>query len=194
MVRWVDTFRNKSGIDRINLMGNCIGANVALEYAYTHPDKVKNLILNEPHAFMPDYFFLLLYPLIKDILLNLVFKTSIGRKLLLKAFPLEEEGKGTGYTERRLTAVPTHCMSAYLKALYLYARETNLHSRPKLPVRTLFPIPRETFGQVAAFEKSYSCCFEKFESISVEGSVHNPVVEDPRLFSEAVLPRLLDCS
>jgi hypothetical protein len=118
----------------------------------------------------------------------------MGRKMLLRAFPLEEDGKGTGYTERRLAVVPTHCMSSYLKALYLYARETNLHSRPKLHARTLFPIPRETFGQVAAFERNYSSCFERFESIRVEGAVHNPVVEDPRLFSEAVLPRLLNGS
>jgi pimeloyl-ACP methyl ester carboxylesterase len=189
MVRWVDSFREYFGFERIYLMGNCIGANVALEYAYQHPRRLKRLIVIEPHAFMPAYFYLLFYPVIGNILLSFIFKTRMGRAIIMRAFPLEE-ADGTGYTERRLAQVPLHAMHAFLRALYFYARETNLCTRPKLGVPTIFPLPRNTFGQVAAFEKLYARCFTSLEITTVEGAVHNPVVEDPKTFSQALLPRL----
>jgi pimeloyl-ACP methyl ester carboxylesterase len=189
MVRWVESFREHFGFAKICLMGNCIGANVALEYAYQHPDRLQYLILNEPHAFMPLYFYLLFYPVIGDILLRFVFKTRAGRAIIMRAFPLEEEN-GTGYTERRLAQVSLHAMRAFLRALYLYARETNLYARPKLNVPTVFPLPKNTFGQVAAFENLYARCFTKLEITTVGGDVHNPVVEDPKAFSQALLPKL----
>ncbi len=192
MVRWVEAFRANLELERIHLMGNCIGANVALEYAYTHPERLSSLILNEPHAFMPDYFYLLLYPVIKDLLLRFMFKTPTGRKIVLRAFPLEEKGKGSGYTERRLSVVPVHSMASYLRAMYLYARETNLYARPKIKVPTIFPMPQETFGQVAAFENMYKGCFRILDVVKINGAVHNPVVETPEEFASAVLPRILE--
>lgn len=190
MVRWVEEARGKLGHERVNLMGNCIGANIALEYAYRHPGRLDNLILNEPHAFMPPYFYLLLYPVVKGLMLRLLFKTGPGISLLMKMFPLEGE-EGTGYTKKRLLHVPTPAMSAYLTAMYLYARSTDLHARPKVKVPTLFPLPEHTFGQVAAFESRYTDCFPNLRMVPVKGPVHNPVVEDPRAFSEAVLPYLV---
>lgn len=190
MVRWVESFRAKLGLQRINLMGNCIGANVALEYAYIYPERLEYLILNEPHAFMPDYFYLLLYPVIKDLLLRFMFKTPLGRKIVLRAFPLEEKGKSSGYTERRLSVVPVHSMASYLRAMYLYARSTNLYARPKLKVSTVFPLPQKTFGQVAAFEKFYAGCFQQLKIVRVKGTVHNPVVEAPEAFASAVLSQI----
>jgi pimeloyl-ACP methyl ester carboxylesterase len=189
MVRWVESFRKHFGFTKVYLMGNCIGANVALEYTYQHPDRPQYLILNEPHAFMPVYFYLLFYPVIGNILLSSIFKTRVGRAIIMRAFPLEE-ATGTGYTERRLVQVPLHAMHAFLRALYLYARETDLYARPKLDVPTVFPLPRNTFGQVAAFENLYARCFTNLEITIVEGEVHNPVVEDPKAFSQALLPRL----
>jgi len=189
MVRWVDTFREHFGFRKIYLMGNCIGANVALEYACQHPDRLECLILNEPHGFMPFYFYLLIYPVIGDVLLRLLFKTPPGRALIMRMFPLEEE-EGTGYTTRRLAAVPTPSMSAFLRAMYLYARSTDPCARPKVKVPTIFPMPQKTFGQVAAFERLYGRCFEDLKILKVEGAVHNPVVEDPETFAKAVLPQL----
>lgn len=189
MVRWVDTFREHFGFRKIYLMGNCIGANVALEYAYQHPDRLKCLILNEPHAFMPAYFHLLIYPVIGNVLLKALFKTPPGRAIIMRMFPLEEEG-GTGYTKRRLAAVPTPVMAAFLRAIHLYARSTDPYARPKVKVRTIFPLPKNTFGQVAVFEELYGRCFSDLEVIPVEGEVHNPVVEDPQAFARGVLPRL----
>ena len=189
MVRWVDTFREHFGFRKIYLMGNCIGANVALEYAYQHPDRLKCLILNEPHAFMPFYFYLLIYPVIGNVLLRALFKTSPGRAIIMRMFPLEEE-EGTGYTARRLAAVPTPSMSAFLRAMYIYARSTDPCARTKVKVPTIFPLPKNTFGQVAVFEELYGLCFSNLEVIPVEGEVHNPVVENPQAFARAVLPHL----
>jgi len=108
----------------------------------------------------------------------------------MRAFPLEEEGKGSGYTQRRLSVVPVHSMASYLRAMYLYSRETNLYARPRLTVPTIFPLPQETFGQVAAFEKLYKGCFQKLKVVRVDGAVHNPVVEAPEAFASAILPRI----
>lgn len=192
MVRWVDTTRQKLGFEQIYLMGNCIGANVALEYAYQHPDRLAFLILNEPHAFMPPYFYLIVYPIFKDVLLRLAFKTGIGVDVIMKIFPLEEGGgKGSGYTKRRLLTVPTRSMSAFLTAMYYYARSTRLYARPKVEVPTIFPLPVATFGQVAAFERTYGPCFANLEVLRIKTAVHNPVVEDPEAFSKAVLPHLI---
>lgn len=189
MIRWVDTLRQMLGFERIHLMGNCIGANVALEYAWQYPQRLKTLVINEPHAYMPDYFYLLQYPIISWFLMRLVFKTKPGIKILLKAFPLEDKN-GSGYTERRLLAVPVQAMSAFLRAMYLYSRETNPFARSKVEVPTIFPIPEHTFGQVKAFEERYSGCFKDLKVVRVPGPVHNPVVENPEAFSRSVLPIL----
>ncbi|TKJ43902.1 hypothetical protein CEE36_01950 [candidate division TA06 bacterium B3_TA06] len=189
MVRWVDRFREHFGFRKIYLMGNCIGANVALEYAYQHRERLKALIINEPHGFMPAYFYLLIYPVIGDVLLRALFKIPPGRSLIMSMFPLEDE-EGTGYTERRLAEVPTSSMAAFLRAMYLYARETNAYARPKIKVPTIFPLPQKTFVQVAVFERLYGRCFTNLEVAPVEGEVHNPVVEDPHAFARAVLPHL----
>ncbi len=41
----VDVIRNRHGIDRLNLMGVCMGGTFSTIYAALHPEKVKNLIL-----------------------------------------------------------------------------------------------------------------------------------------------------
>lgn len=189
MIAWVDSLRRQLGFERIHLMGNCIGANVALEYAYVHPERVKTLVINEPHAYVPRYFHLLLNPLTGWALMRLVFKTRLGIKLLLKVFPLEDKN-GSGYTERRLQAIPVRGMYGYLRAMYLYSRETNLYTRPPLQAPTILPIPEKTFGQVKAFEERYSRCFRDLKVVKVPGPVHNPVVENPEAFSKAVLSAL----
>jgi len=191
MVRWIDTFTDKMGLGKITLMGNCIGANVALEYAYQHPERLTHLIVNEPHGFMPVYCYLLIYPVIGDLFLRLLFKTQLGITLIMKMFPLEEGGnKGSGYTKRRLLQVPTHVMGAFLRAMYRYARETNLYARPKVKVPTVFPLPTATFGQVAAFERCYGPCFETLTICKISQPVHNPARETPQAFAKAVLPQL----
>ncbi len=191
MVRWIDTFTDKMGLGKITLMGNCIGANVALEYAYQHPERLTHLIINEPHGFMPAYFYLLIYPVIGDLFLRLLFKTQPGIALIMKMFPLEEGGdQGSGYTKSRLLKVPTHVMGAFLRAMYRYARETNLYARPKVKVPTVFPLPTATFGQVAAFERYYGHCFEALTICKISQPVHNPARETPQAFAKAVLPLL----
>ncbi|MBD3285953.1 alpha/beta fold hydrolase [candidate division WOR-3 bacterium] len=188
-VRWIEGFRQHFGFRRIYLMGNCIGANVVMEYAYKYPERLDFLIINEPHAFMPAYFYLLLYPVIKDVLWKFMFKTRLGRSILMRVFPLEDE-EGTGYTERRLKKVPTRVMEAFLRSMYLYERSTDLLKRPRVKVPSLFPIPKETFGQVAEFVNRYGGCFENLKHLRVKGAVHNPVVEDAETFARAVLPEL----
>jgi len=189
-VRWIEDFRAHFGFEKMYLMGNCIGANVAMEYAYKYPERLDFLIINEPHAFMPAYFYLLLYPVVKEILWKSLFKTRLGRSIIMRAFPLEEVGEGSGYTERRLKKVPTQVMEAYLRSMYLYSRSTDLLKRPNIKVPSLFPIPKETFGQVAEFVNRYGNCFESLKLLRVKGAVHNPVVEDAEAFARAVLPEL----
>ncbi|MBN2378792.1 alpha/beta hydrolase [candidate division WOR-3 bacterium] len=188
-VRWIESFREHFGLEKIYLMGNCIGANVAMEYAYKYPERLDFLIINEPHAYMPAYFYLLLYPVVKDVLWGFMFKTRLGRSIIMRAFPLEDEA-GSGYTERRLKKIRTQVMEAFLRSMYLYARSADLRERPKIKVPSLFPLPAETFGQVTEFVNRYGSCFENLKLLRVEGSVHNPVVEDPEAFARAVLPEL----
>ncbi len=187
MVRWVEEFRKKLSLGKPYIMGNCIGANIALEYAFMYPKNLSALILIEPHSFMPSYFNIFLYPVIGKSLIRFLFKTSVGYSLVKSLFPLEDKNKKTGYTEERLKKVPPHSMMAFLKSLKIYSRYTSMNRRYKITVPSYLVIPEKTFTQVEEFYKKYGRLFQNLTLIKIEDCVHNPIVECPDIFSKRVL-------
>lgn len=78
LVETIDTIEPDK---KLNLIGSCSGSFHVLEAALARPERVEQLILLEPFAFMPWYFSIFLTPIAGLALYHSVFNNPIGKAI-----------------------------------------------------------------------------------------------------------------
>ncbi len=182
------------GHTSVTLVGNCLGGNVAMELARLYPDMVKRLILIELYAYFPWYFLLLLISGFNKVLYRTAFKTSIGFNLLNLFMPLQQMNGNNGwmYTWEGFNRTPIESALGFLMAIrrfskrmkkvYMESYRTNLS--------VIYVEGGRSFGPVRDFLGLARLCFQNLTIVRVPESLHNPVVEQPKLFSQRILKTL----
>lgn len=175
----------------VTLVGNCLGGNVAMELARLYPNMVKRLILIELYAYFPWYFYLLLVSGLNKILYRIVFKTSICFNLLNSFMPLQQTNGYNGwmYTWEGFNRTRVESALDFLKAIRRFSKK--MYKVYKESYRTnlsvIYVEGGRSFGPVKDFIDLARLCFHNLTIVGIPESLHNPVVEQPGLFSRRIL-------
>jgi pimeloyl-ACP methyl ester carboxylesterase len=176
------------------LVGNCLGGNVAMELVRLYPGMVERLIIIELYAYFPRYLQLLLVPGFNKILYRMVFKTRFGFNLLNSFMPLQETNNNSGsmYTWDGFNRTPVESALGFLKAVHRFSKKIRKiyteSYRTNLPV--IYIEGGRSFGPVKDFINLARLCFHNLTIVGVPESLHNPVAEQPEIFTQRVLIEL----
>jgi pimeloyl-ACP methyl ester carboxylesterase len=184
-------FIQSIGHPSVTLVGNCLGGNVAMELARLYPEMVRRLILIELYAYFPWYYLLLLVPGLNKVLYRIVFKTSIGFNLLNSFMPLQQTNGCNGwmYTWEGFGRTSIESALGFLKAIRRFSKKMNMVYKEsyRTNLSVIYVEGGRSFGPVKDFINLARLCFLNLTVVRVPESLHNPVVEQPMLFSQRTL-------
>lgn len=184
-------FIQSLGDPSVTLVGNCLGGNVAMELARRHPEMVRRLILIELYAYFPWYYVLLLVSGLNRMLYRFAFKTRIGFSILNSFMPLQKTNGNNGwmYTWEGFNRTSVESALGFLKAIRRFSKRMHRvyidSYRSSLPV--IYVEGGRSFGPVKDFIDLARLCFLDLTVVGIPESLHNPVVEQPTLFSQRIL-------
>lgn len=184
-------FMDKLGLKNVTLVGNCLGGNVAMEFAQRHPEYLSKMILIETHAYFPNYLYPLLTPGLGAFIYWFVFKNMTMFNVLNSFMPLQQKDISDDfpYTWEGFERTRIRSALGFLKAIYRYAKKMgdDYVDNYKVDVPILYVEGGKTFGPVGTFSRKVREHFDNTEIVSLPEAEHNPVCEKPEIFNERVL-------
>jgi pimeloyl-ACP methyl ester carboxylesterase len=187
-------FMETLGLEDVTLIGNCLGGNVAMEFIRTYPERVKQLILVEVHAYFPKYFLPLVIPGINKLLYRIVFKNTLFFNLLNVYMPIQQANveDNWAYTWEGFERTRVNSALDYLMAIYRFSKKTGKYYRERFrtDIPVLYVEGGESFGPIGAFGELAPIYFKNLKTVSIPEGEHNPVCERPDIFNERVLGAL----
>ncbi len=187
-------FITRLGLRRPVMVGNCLGGNVAMEFARVYPRLISRLVLVEIYEFFPEVYRILLVPGFNRFLYHLLFKTRPGFNLMNTCMPLQMTNGNNGWEYTWEGFLRTHAESAleFLRAIYIFSKSRfglyRENYRSDIPA--IYVSGGKTFGPAAEFGAIVDNLFSDLSVVSIPESMHNPVVEQPEAFQEKVLAAL----
>jgi pimeloyl-ACP methyl ester carboxylesterase len=184
-------FMEKLGLKDVTLMGNCLGGNVAMEFAERHPEYLSKMILIETHAYFPNYLYPLLTPGLGAFIYWFVFKNMTMFNVLNSFMPLQKKDISDDfpYTWEGFERTRIRSALGFLRAVYKFSKKIGVLyvDNYKVDVPILYVEGGKTFGPVGLFSQKVREHFKNTEIISLPEAEHNPVCEIPEIFNERVL-------
>jgi len=183
-------FFDKLRLKDITLFGNCLGGNLAMEFAQQYPDYLKRLVLIEVHAYFPKYLYLFLIPVIGPIIYSLVFKNITGFNMINSFMPIQAKLEDDWpYVWEGFERTPVRSSLGFLRAIEKFARNKfgEYLDTYRVDIPTVYVQGGKTFGPVGEFAKHVPIYFKNLTTVSIPEGEHNPVCEVPDIFNERVL-------
>ncbi len=179
------------GLSDVTIMANCLGGNLAIELARRYPRHICRMVLIEVHAYFPLYFYLLLVPGLNRLLYTTLLKSMSGLNFLNLFFPLknDEAGKRKMYAREGFLRTSVDSALDFIRAMYRFSRkkEAQYIQRYRSDIPVLYVKGGKTFRSVRKFTEHVNEFFTDLQIVSMPESMHNPVAEQPELFSRLVL-------
>jgi pimeloyl-ACP methyl ester carboxylesterase len=178
----------------VTLIGNCLGGIIAMELLRHYPKLVEQLVLIEVYDYMPWYLHLLLIPNLNVFLYNLLFKSTVGFRILnhLLTVRLSSDRDGMHYMEEGFHRTSPRTAIDFLKAVKRFEEKYRALYREqyRADVSTIYVEGGRSFKPISEFRETVHNYFRNLTVVSMPECLHNPIAEQPDRFSANVLEHL----
>ena len=174
------------GIDRVTLVGQSMGARIAIEFALEHPERVKALILASPglngFTFSKEH----------DRRLSLLFKEKTAEKMLERwlADPYMSPAMHNPEITKRVRDISAHNIKRHFENdsfPLLWPKTTAASRLSKVRARTLILVGTKDVPEILSIAELLKSKIPHAKKISIEGSGHLINMERPEVFNRLVI-------
>ncbi len=176
---------NELKLDKVIIMGFCLGANISLDFTAKNPDRVNNMIIIEPTLKFPLVLYFLFLPLIGKYLYHFVTKNKFGFHIFSSVMVGKDKIKKKILHSSVKTS--TYAISyTYLKALNSYGNRVKNKLFESIYIDTLCIQGENTLKFFADFSSKMHHFIHNSTLVIIKGGKHYLFAERPRETYEVI--------
>ncbi len=188
----VDKILRELGLEKVVIMGFCMGGSIALDYAIRYPEKISSIILLETTIDFPLIMRPLLIPGIGKYLLNFFLFNPLGiylskKYLLMKKFNYRKHFYDQFKKTRSTVALE------YAQLLNNYSRLDNCNRIKTLDKETQVIIGQFAQKHAVRSAKRLQACLQNSELVKLENTAHFLIEENSPALANILIEKEATC-
>ncbi|MDX9872930.1 MAG: alpha/beta hydrolase [Clostridia bacterium] len=167
----LERFAAYIGLEDFQLLGQCMGGILALDYAIRHPERVRKLVLVETMIYFPAWLNLLLIKHLNSWVLKWMLKRKLGLRLL-ELHPAFKNSRRDKRLSAMLEKVDIAQSIEYIRLMKRYSRYDHIERSKNLKMPVTIITTVNTFRQVKKTAEDLSRVLENVRRFTVPGKNH----------------------
>lgn len=173
----IERILTRHNIEKVMIMGFCMGGAFALDFTIRHPDRVQSLVLVETSFEFPWVMSPILLPVIGKQILRFFLFNPIGIHLTKQHLLLSDHQYREGFYAQ-FQNVDLNISHAYTRLLFAYSKVGHQQRINRIQANTKIIIGKHTSTSIRSSAKRLGKLIENSEIIFLEHSRHFPIEEN----------------